>query len=234
MRPAFGARIATAVDLNALVREARAQGHKCVVGVDEAGAGALAGPLVCAAVRLGVEHDELSLPYLNDSKKLSKVRRRTLHAQLLAHPGVNVAVRAISARDVDRYNVLQARKYGLTRAAEALVGDDDLLFVDGDFPLLVDGPQKVLTGGDALVSVISAASIVAKQVRDEIMRDILHHRFPHYGFESHVGYPTKMHKAKLAEHGPSIEHRFSYKPVQKALEAHQGLVHGFETENMPP
>lgn len=188
------------------------------------GAGALAGPLVCAAVALRGGTADLSLDELGDSKKLSAKKRARLHAQLNADASVVIATAVLSAGEVDRLNILEARRTGLAQAVDALPDAPDFLFVDGIFTL-PDAPvplnqQEAVIQGDASISVVAAASIVAKEVRDTIMAGKLHEKFPQFEFDRHKGYGTARHRALLHEFGPCSEHRFSFRPVREAAAVH--------------
>jgi len=214
-------------DLNAMVRTVRSEGYRGVIGVDESGAGALAGPLVCAAVRLDLSDTsdtmDLMLPYLNDSKKVTPLRRAKIYSSLVeatpAHVRYNVHV--TTSQEVDALNILQARKKGLACAASMLAESGDYLFVDGNFTL--DGldidniAQRCVVGGDGLISVVAAASVIAKEYRDELMNE-LHLEYPMYGFDKHKAYATKAHKENLLKFGACDIHRRSYRPVREALE----------------
>lgn len=190
---------------------------RLVAGVDEAGRGPLAGPVVVAAVILDPEQ---SLTGLDDSKKLSAKRRGTL-APLIREGSLAWAVVEIAPADIDRLNILQATLLGMRRAVERLAPRPALALIDGN--RLPDLPceGRTLVGGDGLEPVIAAASILAKVARDRIMDD-LHARYPRYGFDRHRGYPTPEHLEMLARYGPCPEHRRSFAPVREALQA--GLI----------
>lgn len=175
---------------------------------------------MCAAVVLRAGHEALTLEGLDDSKRLSaQVREKLFHA-LHADSRVSIATSVLSAREVDAMNVLQARKCGLAAAVDALQPVPDFLFVDGNFILpascVEEDRQRAVVGGDGSISVVAAAGIVAKVTRDALVAEELHSLFPDYGFDQHKGYATKLHLARLAELGPSNEHRFSYRPVREA------------------
>lgn len=214
-------------DLNAMVREVCSRGYRGVIGVDESGAGALAGPLVCAAVRLDLSDKDadidLMLPYLNDSKKVTPARRARIYSSIINNtpPCIGYDVHVTSAREVDELNILQARKLGLAAVASAIAEDGDYLFVDGNFTINLDLDnnnnieQEAVVGGDGLISVVAAASVVAKEYRDELMNQ-LHLEYPVYGFDKHKAYATKVHKVNLEKYGPCNIHRRSYRPVRAA------------------
>lgn len=179
---------------------------------------------MCAAVLLRACVPDLHLDGLGDSKTVSPKRRARLHAHLRAHPGLLIATSVTTARDIDRVNILEARRAGLAAAVASLSATPEWLFVDGDFTL-PDAPvalarQRAVVRGDASISVVAAASIVAKEVRDAIMRGELADSFPQFEFERHKGYATARHRQLLRELGPCAEHRFSYRPVREAAAEH--------------
>ena len=185
----------------------------CIVGVDEAGRGPLAGGVVAAAVVLG---SPLPVDGLADSKTLSARRREVLAARLYERaPGV--AVGRASAAEIDTLNILQASLLAMHRAVAALDVRPDLVLVDGHRLPLWDYPAEAIVRGDALVPEIAAASIVAKVARDADMQ-VLHESWPIYGFDRHKGYPTRAHLEALGRHGPCPEHRRSFAPVRASLE----------------
>ena len=186
-------------------------GRPLVVGVDEVGRGCLAGPVVAAAVLL---RPGFSLAGVDDSKTLSPRQRELIFAQL-ANAGVSVGVGVVSAREVDRINVLQASLKAMVKALTALRQVFDLVVVDGRQPLPLHLPQNPLIRGDSLCLPVAVASIVAKVVRD---RQMLYYdrRFPEYGFARHKGYGTVAHRRALTLCGPCVLHRrtFRYKTVK--------------------
>lgn len=181
-----------------------------IAGVDEAGCGPLAGPVVVAAVILD---PEAPIAGLADSKKLSAKRRDALYAQILER-ALAWHVEFVEAAEIDRCNILAARMAGMRRALRALPGSVDLALIDGNrLPPDLPCPARAVIGGDATEPVISAASILAKVRRDRHML-ALDQRFPGYGLARHKGYPTAAHRAALAKLGPCPEHRRSYAPVR--------------------
>jgi ribonuclease HII len=179
-----------------------------IAGVDEAGRGPLAGPVVAAAVILD--------PYrpidgLADSKKLSARRRETL-AELIMNRALAVAVAVVEAAEIDRINILQATLLAMRQCVQSLDPEPQLVRVDGNRAPDIDFTVETLIGGDALEPAISAASIIAKTRRDAIMLK-LHDHYPVYGFDRHKGYPTAAHLAALEEYGPCPVHRRSFRPV---------------------
>jgi ribonuclease HII len=192
-------------------RRALSRGIWPVAGCDEAGRGPLAGPVVAAAVVL----DPARIPRgLNDSKKLSAEEREKLYEKICASAEVAVAFGSIAR--IDRYNILQASLWALTRAVKALPVRPQLVFVDGNKRIDCGCDCQAVVSGDALVSSIAAASIVAKVTRDRLMMQLgLAH--PGYGFERHMGYSVPEHFEALARLGPSIHHRRSFAPVAEKL-----------------
>jgi len=188
-------------------RRALARGIWPVAGCDEAGRGPLAGPVVAAAVIL----DPKRIPRgLNDSKKLSPEEREQLYARICAT--AEVAVAFGSTARIDRDNILQAALWALARAVEALPVRPKLVFVDGRDRIDVACDCEAVISGDALVTSIAAASIVAKVTRDRLMMR-LGAAHPGYGFERHKGYSVPEHVAALNRLGPTIHHRRSFAPV---------------------
>lgn len=188
-----------------------------IAGVDEAGRGPLAGPVVVAAVVL---HPGRPIDGLRDSKKLDAGRRESLYERIREH-ALDWSVVAVPVAEIDHLNILQATLAGMRRAVEALSPAPLLVLVDGNRAPQLHCAVQTLVGGDGLEPAISAASIVAKVTRDRIMVE-LHERFPGYGFDRHKGYPTPDHLARLAELGPCEEHRRSFAPVREALQ--RGLL----------
>ncbi|WP_305075144.1 ribonuclease HII [Propionivibrio sp.] len=179
-----------------------------VCGVDEAGRGPLAGPVVAAAVILDPQQP---IAGLNDSKKLSAKRREAL-AMEIRERALAWAVAEASVDEIDRINILQASFLAMRRAVEGLRLRPEKALIDGNRCPALDCPAEAIVGGDGKVASIAAASILAKTVRDAGMLE-LHAEFPMYGFDRHMGYPTAFHLQALREHGPSRVHRRSYAPV---------------------
>ncbi len=179
-----------------------------VCGIDEAGRGPLAGPVVAAAVILDPARP---IPGLNDSKKLSEKRREELAVQIREH-ALAWAVAEASVEEIDRINILQATFLAMQRAVAGLSIRPEAAMVDGNRCPKLDIPVEAVVKGDGKIASIAAASILAKTVRDAGML-ALHARYPDYGFDRHMGYPTPAHLAALQAHGPSPVHRRSYAPV---------------------
>ncbi len=189
---------------------AQAAGYHCIAGVDEAGRGPLAGPVVSAAVVLDEGFPDHGIM---DSKKLSP-RKRALCYEVIMDKALAVCVGVASHHEIDRLNILRASLLSMRRAVNGLALTPDYLLIDGTF--FIDSPiqQQTIIKGDALSISIAAASIVAKVTRDQIMAD-MHQLYPGYGFDRHKGYPTKAHRLALVELGPSPVHRYSFKGVRQ-------------------
>lgn len=193
-------------------RAAQQRGYRYVAGIDEAGRGPLAGPVVAAAVILPLVFD---LPGLTDSKRLSAHQRETLYP-LIRSQAVSVGIGLASAADIDRYNILQATLRSMQQAVARLRYDADFLLVDGISRIPTTIPQETLKKGDSRSLSISAASIVAKVVRDRIMHAYDQH-YPEYGFAGHKGYGSAAHLAAIARCGPSPLHRKTFRGVKEHL-----------------
>ena len=190
----------------------QALGYSRVAGIDEAGRGPLAGPLVVAACRLPPNCD---VSHINDSKKLRPQDRVALFEKLMQMEGFVYAIEIISPEMIDQMNILQATLYGMHKVATRLASDLDCVLIDGNrLPKELPCPGFAVVKGDQLSFSIAAASILAKITRDKIMMSY-HEMYPDYGFDQHKGYPTKMHLERLKQMGASPIHRRSYKPVQR-------------------
>lgn len=181
-----------------------------IAGVDEAGRGPLAGPVVAAAVILCAD----GIEGLDDSKKLSAPKRETLYNQIAAR--CRFAVGIASVAEIDEINILWATMLAMTRAVDALGVDPAEVLVDGNRCPEWRYASRPIVGGDALEPCISAASIVAKVTRDRIMLDAAR-EFPAFGWERNMGYGTPAHLAALRQHGPTPHHRASFAPVAQAM-----------------
>lgn len=183
-----------------------------VAGVDEAGRGPLAGPVVAAAVILG----PVEIAQLDDSKKKSASAREQLFAAIEQYAeGIGVGIAEVE--EIDRLNIHHASLLAMQRAVAALPLAPESLLVDGKFCPQVSCPARAIVGGDGLEPCISAASIIAKVTRDRLMCD-LHTAYPGYGFDQHKGYPTAAHMRALETLGVTAVHRRSYAPVRRQLE----------------
>jgi len=183
-----------------------------VSGVDEVGRGALAGPVVAAAVILDPARP---IKGLNDSKKLSARRREALAIEIRAK-ALAWAIAEASVEEIERINILQASLLAMRRAVEALGTPPSQALIDGTHCPQLPCPAQAIIGGDGKVASIAAASILAKTFRDNGMIK-LHALYPQYGFDRHMGYPTALHLEALKEHGVSPVHRRSYAPVARLL-----------------
>ena len=184
--------------------ELRAQGYARIVGIEEAGRGPLAGPVVAAAVILPPDFIHLEL---NDSKQLSALQREKM-AAVIRREAVNYKITYVHAEEIDRINVYQAAKKAMQQSLLGLNSEPDYLLVDA-VELDVTLPQKAMIKGDARSASIAAASILAKVSRDEWMIKIAD-KYPAYGFDQHKGYATKEHIAALKQYGPTPIHRRSF------------------------
>lgn len=189
-------------------------GPGLMAGVDEAGRGPLAGPVVAAAVILD---DMAPIAGLADSKKLTERRRERLYDEIRAK-ALCCSVAQASVDEIDRLNILNATLLAMRRAVQGLRLKPSKVLIDGNRLPALDVLAEAVVGGDALVPSISAASILAKVTRDRLLVE-LHDRHPGYGFERHKGYGTAEHLAALRRLGPLPEHRRSFAPVAQAAQA---------------
>ena len=191
-----------------------------IAGIDEAGRGALAGPVVAAAVVLP---EKFRHRRLNDSKQLAPELREQIYSELISDPQVRGTVGIVDSVEIDRINILRASHRAMRLAIDALIEPPDHVLIDGlpviPFPL----PQTAIIEGDCISLSIAAASVIAKVTRDRIMRDFCAH-FPQYCFGQHKGYGTELHLLKLYEFGPCPIHRRSFEPVAQPLLALEELV----------
>jgi ribonuclease HII len=200
-------------------RRCWAEGVRRVAGVDEAGRGPLAGPVVAAAVMIepAVAEAEIHacLDGLTDSKKLAPARREAFFRILETCSGIAIGVGAADVAEIDGVNILHATHRAMRRAVEALPVVPDVILVDGYAVDGMPGPCRGIVGGDARSLSIAAASVIAKVVRDRRMRE-LDLVYPEYGFSRHKGYGSQAHMQALFEYGPCPEHRRSFRPVREA------------------
>ncbi len=191
-------------------RQLLKKGVRFVAGVDEAGRGPLAGPVVAAAVILDPGCD---YQLFQDSKKLSPQKREYLYAALV-DMGVPIGVGIATHVEIDAINILQASLLAMKRAVLALPVPPEYLLVDGKFPVPIALDQESLVKGESKSASIAAASIVAKVTRDRLMMDY-HAKYPQYNFKKHKGYPTREHKDLLRQAGPSEIHRMTFRGVRE-------------------
>jgi ribonuclease HII len=184
-----------------------AAGYSRIAGVDEAGRGCLAGPVVAAAVILP---QHVTIEGVDDSKKLTAATREDLYERI-HKVAVSIGVGICWPEEIDRLNILWAAMEAMRKAVAALTPGPDYLLIDGHtcFPNS-PWPVETIIGGDACCHTIAAASVIAKVTRDRMMHD-LHLDFPNYGWLTNVGYPTPAHYAALAQHGPTPLHRRSFR-----------------------
>ncbi len=197
--------------------EARKQGCCFVAGVDEAGRGPLAGPVVAAALILP---QNSPLPSgINDSKKLTAAVRKRLLYEIKENSAIRWSVGIVDAPEIDEMNILNATHLAMKKAVDGLLPDVDFCLIDG-LPIkgLTIDHQSIVKGDSRSYS-IAAASIIAKETRDEMMVKFSK-KYPEYGFEKHKGYGTRAHLAALDTYGPTPIHRYSFSPVLKAAEKH--------------
>ena len=181
------------------------QGYQRICGVDEAGAGPLAGPVYAAAVILP---RGLTLPYLNDSKKVTPRRREILFDQI-REQAVAYAIAWADEKEIDEINILNARMLAMDRAIKLLEPAADFALIDGNRNQGIELQNEMVVHGDARSASIAAASILAKVSRDRFMV-ALAEQYPQYAFERHKGYPTKLHYERLRQYGPSPVHRKTF------------------------
>ncbi len=192
---------------------ARVQGYSSIAGVDEAGRGPLAGPVVAAACILP---EDFFLPEIDDSKQLTPEERKKFYQTLMASPGVAYGIGTVDAFIIDQINILQATLQAMAAAILQLREQPDFVLVDGNCAPVVSMPCQPLVHGDRLSQSIMAAAIIAKVTRDGQMVEY-HQKWPEYGFASHKGYPTPEHLAALGKWGACPIHRRSYEPVRKQI-----------------
>jgi len=192
---------------------ARRRGYRAIAGIDEAGRGPLAGPVVAAAVILPENFD---LPGLNDSKQISEKKRNQLFP-MIYEQALAVGIGVSRADEIDRINILQATLLGMSRAVKRLSIPPDFLLIDGITPVPLGIEQKTLKKGDSRSLSIAAASVIAKVVRDRIM--VAYDRlFPEYGFSGHKGYGSQKHRDAVALYGPCVCHRRTFAGVREHCE----------------
>ncbi len=190
--------------------EALSHGARRIAGIDEAGRGPLAGPVVAAAV---IMHASAPITEVNDSKLLTAPVREALYTQIMER-AASVGIGIVSSQIIDEINIYQATKLAMQHAIAAIDPPPDYLLIDGNMRLPVELPQLTIVKGDRLSFSVAAAGIVAKVTRDRLMRQF-HDQFPHYGFDKHKGYATKIHREAILQHGPCPIHRVGFKGVKQ-------------------
>lgn len=202
-------------DLNIFERAARQKGFSVIAGIDEAGRGPLAGPVVAAACVIPAD---VFIEGVDDSKKLTVMKRQEIFERLMADSRLSYGVGIISHQQIDEINILQATILAMLQAVASLCCVPDWLLVDGlklNHPSI---PSEKIIAGDQKSQSIAAASIIAKETRDRLMVEY-DAQWPQYGFARHKGYGTVAHLAALAKYGPSPIHRRSFSPIKEPLNA---------------
>src|SRR5713226_4349498 len=200
-------------------KKLRATGVIRIAGIDEAGRGALAGPVVAAAVVLPEKFRHCKL---NDSKQLVPELREEIYHELISNPELNWAVGIVDSIEIDRINILRATHKAMRAAIAALSSMPDHALIDGLPVIPFPVPQTAIIDGDCLSLTVAAASVIAKVTRDRMMRDFCAN-FPEYCFSQHKGYCTELHLLRLHEFGPCPIHRRSFEPVAQPLLALDAL-----------
>jgi len=199
-------------DLWLFEKQALKEGYSKIAGLDEAGRGPLAGPVVSAAVILP---DSLPVSGINDSKKLTPKKRESLFEEIYKH-AVAVGIGIVGPSEIDHRNILEASRFSMSLSVENLSLKPDYLLIDGTFRIASNLPQETIPKGDTLSISIAAASIIAKVTRDRMMAKY-HQEYPQFGFAQNKGYPTKAHKAAIEKYGCCPIHRKSFKGVREYL-----------------
>jgi ribonuclease HII len=201
-------------------KKLRAIGISRIAGIDEAGRGALAGPVVAAAVVLP---EKFRHRKLKDSKQLAPELRETIYRELIANAEIKWAVGVIDHVEIDRINILRATHKAMRAAIEALIDPPEHVLIDGLPVIPFPFPQTAIIEGDCYSLTIAAASVIAKVTRDSMMRDFCR-QFPEYCFSEHKGYGTELHLTRLHELGPCPIHRRSFEPVAQPLLALEEII----------
>jgi ribonuclease HII len=201
-------------------KKLRATGAARIAGIDEAGRGALAGPVVAAAAILP---EKFRHRRLNDSKQLAPELREEIYWDLVSNHEVRWTVGTVDSAEIDRINILRASHRAMRLAITALVEPPEHVLIDGLPVIPFPFPQTAIIDGDCMSLSIAAASVIAKVTRDRMMRDFCA-RFPQYCFSQHKGYGTELHLLKLHEFGPCPIHRRSFEPVAQPLLALEELA----------
>ena len=191
---------------------AGANGFSAIAGIDEAGRGPLAGPVVSAAVILP---ENFSVEGVFDSKQVSPKKRDVLFHEIYQH-AVSIGTGIVDAAEIDRINIHQASLLSMMFSVQSLDSRPDFLLIDGLHRISLELEQQPITKGDSKSISIAAASIIAKVTRDRLMEQY-HHGFPHFGFNKHKGYPTRAHKAAIAAFGYCRIHRKTFKGVKEFI-----------------
>ena len=201
-------------DLWIFEKKAAEKGCKDIAGIDEAGRGPLAGPVVSAAVILPATFQNSDI---TDSKKLSAKKRQQLYSVIYTQ-AVSIGIGIVDPIEIDRINILQASLLAMAMAVNNLNPQPDYLLIDGTFQISSHLPQRPIVKGDALSISIAAASIIAKVSRDRLMQKY-HHYYPQFDFPKHKGYPTRAHKEAIQKFGCSPIHRKTFRGVKEYANA---------------
>ncbi|HYA42461.1 MAG TPA: ribonuclease HII [Syntrophobacteraceae bacterium] len=204
---------ALAVDMRFHERDAHRRGFRFICGIDEAGRGPLAGPVVAAAVVLS---RSVRLPGITDSKKLTAEQREEFFGKIRSR-ALAIGIGVVDNVEIDRINILQATFQAMTTAVGRLSVNPDFLLIDGPYRLPLAIGQRGIPQGDRLSISIAAASIIAKVHRDRLMCEF-HEKFPQYGFDSHKGYATARHCEAIRRYGPCCLHRVTFNGVLAGTE----------------
>lgn len=201
-------------------------GYNLIGGVDEAGRGPLAGPVVAACVVIGrdFEINQSDLELVADSKKLTAPKREKLF-NVIKEKALAVEIGIVDNEIIDKINIFQAGFLAMRRAIKKLKVEPDYIILDGAFKIpKLNKPQTAIVGGDSAVWTIAAASIIAKVSRDWLMSE-LDKKYPEYLFAQHKGYGTKLHLEKISAHGPCPIHRYSFSPIRDLISNHNKNGH---------
>lgn len=193
--------------------KAWSNGFRRIAGVDEAGRGPLAGPVVAAACILP---EGVVIEGLDDSKKLAPSKRFEIFQKIISLSEVDYGIGIIDALIIDQINILQATFQAMIVAISALKQKPDYLLIDGNKMPVIDIPGKAIIKGDSLSQSIAAASVIAKETRDQLM-NLYHEKWPQYGFKQHKGYGTQAHLLAIENHGPCQIHRMSFQPLKSNM-----------------
>jgi len=199
--------------LTTIEEKAHEEGYELIAGVDEAGRGPLAGPVVAAAC---IIPRGIVIEGVDDSKKLSSEERERLYRLLVSHPQIIYSLGILDHHDIDTLNILQATLRAMALAVEGLSIEPDFLLIDGNQKPPTSIPLQTVVQGDSLSQSIAAASILAKRTRDQLMLEY-HLQYPEYGFNEHKGYGTKKHLKAIETYGPCPIHRQSFAPIKSCF-----------------
>ncbi|RPH52939.1 MAG: ribonuclease HII [Desulfobacteraceae bacterium] len=199
-------------DLLAYEMDACEKGYAKIAGIDEAGRGPIAGPVVSAAVIIPLSS---YIEGVTDSKQLTPKKRDLLYKKIYEH-AVSVGIGIVDPAEIERINILKASLLSMSMAVQNLLPQPDFLLIDGIFQIPYALPQRAVPHGDSLSLSVAAASIIAKVTRDRLMEKY-HYEYPEYGFDKHKGYPTKKHKEAVRRFGCCPIHRKNFKGVRETL-----------------